>query len=329
LQLAHAHFGPRLLRGIQDNDNPSFLNDWRQDLRFELLTNASHHLSSRHPKLAGSIPDGFPDLKVLDLYVNPVVHESDLAAGPPLSFTCNELKAMQFAAFAAVTFHWGRTAQGVFKRYEDVLFPAMALRQLIQGAVAIDEGCSVAGSSCCPMIGAIVRERKAAGTCFLSEVRVMLAIPSQLIRQICGCLPGPPLTEAVITQIEEDCARYRAWLPREMMEVVRPDLIAVYEHSTISKKQSGRWFIFILCFLEGCSTHHSIQAPSDDGSQTANRAFAFRAHGLFIKSSWLVSHHQIILVMFLILLTGTGPRPGQIVYDISKSSDSEDNSGET
>jgi hypothetical protein len=211
---------------------------------------------------------------VLDLYISPAMHENELTVEPPLSFTCKEPDPVEFASFAAVNFQWGRAAEGLFKRYKDVLFPTIALRQLIQFAVAIDEGHCVAGPSCCPMIGAITLEREVASSCFLPEVRVLLAIPSQVIRQICGSLPGPPLSEDVVMQIEGDCQKYRAWLSREMVEAVRPDLIAVYERSAAaSKKPSSRCFLFGLQSSR-CSTdfsmhacHSILQASSNQDSQ--------------------------------------------------------------
>jgi hypothetical protein len=56
-------------------------------MRVELLQNRSRNHSSRHAKLSGNIPDDFPDLRTLDLYINPTSHDSDLTAPRPLAST--------------------------------------------------------------------------------------------------------------------------------------------------------------------------------------------------------------------------------------------------
>jgi hypothetical protein len=203
------------------------MNEWRQDLRSELLMNRSHYLTSRQAKLSGNITEDFPDQKVLRLYTHPAAHDTDLVG---LSFSCADLQAGQLTALAAVTFQWGRSAKDLFKRYMVLFFPAMAVRQLVQGAVDIDGGVSDAtGEDCCPMLGAIVGERESHSTCFLHEFRVMLLIPYQLILDICMALPGPPLSKSTIVEIEGDCKKCCAWLPCDMVEVVRPDLVSTYK----------------------------------------------------------------------------------------------------
>jgi hypothetical protein len=216
--------------------------EWRQDLRHELLTNRSRLLTSRYPKLSDNITDDFPDLGVLWLYTHPASHSNNLAG---LSFTHPDLGAAQLTKLAAVTFQWGRSAAGVFNRYRDHLFPAMALWQLVQAMVAIDHGNSEPGGTCCTILGEIVGERAISSTCFLPEFRVLLVIPSELIEDICASLPGPALNESTIAEIEQDCRDSRAWLPRVMVEVVRPDLASAYKGSA-----SGRCrFIGILFYL--------------------------------------------------------------------------------
>lgn len=234
-QLARAGYGRRLVERIQDpaataDSTQTFLAEWRQDLRAELLTNGSGFLTSRHPKLAATVPDTFPELDVLDLYLHPISHENDLTDSPPLVFSCSEPRAVELTAIASTTFQWGRVAKGIFKRYEEIFFPAMAIHQIIQGAVDIDTGRAIPGESC-PMIGEILLERKVASTCFLPEVRVLLIIPPKLIEDICAGLPGSALSALAIAQIKRDCKKYRAWLPRAMIEVVRPDLIVAYKSS--------------------------------------------------------------------------------------------------
>jgi len=229
-QLARLHFGQDLLHAAESGQDISGqMNEWRQNLRRELLINHSRRLTSRHPKLSGNIPDDFPDLKVLRLFTHPATHSGDFA-GP----SCTDIQAVQLTELAAVTFEWGRSVTKLFNRYRDLLFPAMALRQLVQAAVEIDKGYSEAGCTCCPIIGEIVGERAVHSTCFLPEFRCLLLIPSKLISDICASLPGPALAESTIAEIERDCQKYRAWLPQAMVGVVRPDLVSTYKGSASS-----------------------------------------------------------------------------------------------
>jgi len=165
---------------------------------------------------------------------------------PGLTFSSCGPQAVDLTRFATVNFQWGGDAKTVFSRYEEVIFPAMALHQLVQSAVDIDKGHAVAGS-CSPMIGKILLERTSAKTCFLPEVRVLLIIPSSLIREICASLSGPAPEESVIEEIEENCKKYRAWLPAEIVRTVRPDLFAdhpkrLFISLKAKKTKSGREF---------------------------------------------------------------------------------------
>jgi hypothetical protein len=89
-QLVQLHFRRDLLHAAKSGlDTSGHMNEWRQNLRHELLINDSHRLTSRHPKLSGNIPDDFPDLKVLRLYTHPATHSGDLA-GP----SCTGIRTM-------------------------------------------------------------------------------------------------------------------------------------------------------------------------------------------------------------------------------------------
>jgi Holliday junction resolvase YEN1 len=229
------------------------LDEWRQEVRLELLYNRSQHLSSRHPKLSRNIPDNFPDLDILNLYINPASHENDLATSPPLTFICTQPQVTQLAVLASTMFQWGRSAEDLFERYRDHIFPAMAVRQLIESAVSIDGGSLTAGAECCPMLHSIIGERSSASTCFLPKYRVLLAIPSCLIRDICSSLPSPP-SQPRIVAIEEVCKKYRAWLPRTMVELVRPDLVSSYEWFGPKKEKRPSTLVILLSYF---TVHHS------------------------------------------------------------------------
>jgi hypothetical protein len=89
-QLVRLHFGRDLLHAAESGqDTSGHMNEWRQNLRRELLINHSHRLTLRHPNLSANIPDDFPDLKVLRLYTHPATHSGDLA-GP----SCTDIRTM-------------------------------------------------------------------------------------------------------------------------------------------------------------------------------------------------------------------------------------------
>ncbi|KIM86490.1 hypothetical protein PILCRDRAFT_816437 [Piloderma croceum F 1598] len=227
-QLARAGFGRRLINGVQDgsdNSRNQFLHEWRKDVRSELRTNSKAYLTTCHPILADSIPDNIPDLAGLDLYLRPVNREHDFS--PALTLPCGETQAASMTQFVTTHFSWGNDAKAVFNCYKNALFPSIAFRQLIQSTVDMDNGCAVAGL-CCPMIGTILMERTCAET-FLAEVRVLLVIPSNLIRQICIDLDSPAPGEHIIAEIKATCKTYSAWLPSVIVKAVRPDLFVEYE----------------------------------------------------------------------------------------------------
>ena len=248
-KLAKAGYGRHLIDGIRTLPSAvigDFLDEWRQDLRTELLQNSSGHLGTRHVSLANSISDDFPVLGILDLYINPAVHPAGFGTDSCLSFSSSELRAADFAQFSASHFQWGRTAQALVKRYGDAFFPAMAVRQLIQAAVDIDKGQALADSGC-PMIGRIVGQRQSQDTCFLKEVRVLLRVSLALIREICTSLRGPVVTDSEILKIRHTATKFRAWLPTDMVRIVLPARLAEFELRSPVKqkgKTSGMWPVY-------------------------------------------------------------------------------------
>ena len=234
------------MRTLSPQELGQFLDDWRKDLRVELRNNISGQLSTRHASLASNVPDNFPSLNVVDLYLNPTVHDGEFDPNHSIAFSSGEPGAVDLAKFSASHFRWGRTAQAIIKRYGNAFFPAMAIRQLIQAAVDIDHGRALPDSGC-PMIGKIIRRREAPDTCFLQEVQVLLVISLKLIRQICASLPGPTVTDANVLAIRHVATKFRAWLPIDMVRVVLPARLAAFElqsPATKRVKTSGTWQFF-------------------------------------------------------------------------------------
>ena len=253
-------FGHRLLDNIRTLPPQAVsqsLDDWRKDLRTELCNNISGQLSTRHVSLASNIPDNFPSLHVVDSYLNPVVHDDrEFNTDYSIVLSSGESCAVELAKFSISHFHWGRTAQGIIKRYGNAFFPAMAIRQLIKAAVDIDKGRALPDSGC-PMIGKIIRRREAPDTCFLQEVRVLLIISLKMIQQICASLPGPTVTDAEILMIRHAATKFRAWLPTDMVHVVLPARLATFERESIVGMSDSRWPIYESFMLLSCLSETS------------------------------------------------------------------------
>jgi hypothetical protein len=77
--LAQGGYGTTLLDGISRNqsttDVAAFLALWRETLIRKLQTNHSGFLHKHLPVLAASVPVDFPNLKFINLYLNPATSE--------------------------------------------------------------------------------------------------------------------------------------------------------------------------------------------------------------------------------------------------------------
>ena len=72
--LARCGFGDTLLtaaRTLHGSNLEKFLNTWCDSLRLELSTNSQGFLCRCERTLASSLPDSFPDVDILSLYVTP------------------------------------------------------------------------------------------------------------------------------------------------------------------------------------------------------------------------------------------------------------------
>ncbi|KAF7290007.1 hypothetical protein HMN09_01305400 [Mycena chlorophos] len=102
------------LSGRFDDDDAlaAFLVGWRQDLRAELRTNSRRFLKSRQPAASNKIPESFPNIRILRLYVAPAV--SGVMAPHALSARVPDLSKL--ALFCANKFGWdGNTIVTKFK----------------------------------------------------------------------------------------------------------------------------------------------------------------------------------------------------------------------
>ncbi|KAJ6483023.1 PIN domain-like protein [Mycena vulgaris] len=105
---------------------------WRNAVQAELRTNSSGFLASRHPKLADDIPDNFPDMRVVDLYINPLTSWSPHFVGHAPDVTLwipREPVIHEISKFCVERLHW-RTPAILKKRFASVLWPGVAFRMI-------------------------------------------------------------------------------------------------------------------------------------------------------------------------------------------------------
>ncbi|GAW08489.1 PIN domain-like partial [Lentinula edodes] len=140
--LACAGFGKRLCLAAltyseNSDDLQNFLRQWKSELSQELKTNASGFLPRKSPKLANTIPNSFPDIKVLLAYLRPVTSESlgrserydDLLvdAGGHDGWLKKDPSLPLLAKNCEFYFEWG-FLESIIKRFRTVIFHGITLR---------------------------------------------------------------------------------------------------------------------------------------------------------------------------------------------------------
>lgn len=121
--------------------------------------------------------------------------------------------------FVETRFFWAKTLPGILRHFGDSIFPALAIRELVDRTLKIDRGQLNGG---CEFLGAIRGERQNHTTCFLQEVRVSLNVSDDLLQRVRSSLHGDVMMGAVAIQPN---TRYRAWVPRVVLEVAMPELL--------------------------------------------------------------------------------------------------------
>jgi Holliday junction resolvase YEN1 len=110
--LAVQGFGQELVDIVtcsKASDLDENLSRWREAIRDELRTNSSGHLANHYLELADEIPDTFPDLKVVDSYMNPLTSGSPHYIGlmPDFKFwKPREPAVHQLSIFCSSVFGW-------------------------------------------------------------------------------------------------------------------------------------------------------------------------------------------------------------------------------
>ncbi|KAJ7468333.1 hypothetical protein B0H11DRAFT_2239119 [Mycena galericulata] len=129
----------RILTSFVGAEQEQELATWRIALTAELRSNSAGSLDKRHPKLADAFPGNFPDLDVVELYMDPLTSWSSRFTGtPPVTslWTPAEPDVYQLSAFCAAHFGWQGDIQNRFKAN---LWPGVAFQMISSRYIIYDE----------------------------------------------------------------------------------------------------------------------------------------------------------------------------------------------
>ncbi|TIC74042.1 hypothetical protein E3Q00_02335 [Wallemia mellicola] len=145
--LARAGFGDKLIEGVrtlQRDQLDSFLTNWREELKEELANNSSGYLSSKRPSVATSITTSFPDLDVLERYINPLTTES-IDCEQKYKESLNNIKynkepnIAELARFCEEYFEWGEKSR-IIAKFRNSVWDGIYIRALRASTVSLDGG---------------------------------------------------------------------------------------------------------------------------------------------------------------------------------------------
>ena len=227
IRLAREGYGKTLLDGINHLHNQSttdmaaFLVGWRKTLIHELQTNQSGSLHKRLPILAASVPLNFPDLKFINLYLNPVTSEHEQHKRAAVAIIAERgPDLVRLAQFAEEHFVWGDFA-GIMKRFFSCVFPGLALRELLSAARDIDRGIH---PKLPLMIGKIHGQRQSSNSSAhrALEVRASLVVSRSTIDAIHDGLMDTTSNVVFSKWLDSALPRLRLWIPHVIHSFVLP-----------------------------------------------------------------------------------------------------------
>ncbi|KZT08478.1 PIN domain-like protein [Laetiporus sulphureus 93-53] len=138
--LARLGFGDMLLDAYEQHDQQDllpFLTQWRADLNTELRTNAHDLLRYSYPSL--HVPDHFPNMQLLQSYMNPLNSASGGRQGGGTLRDNADLNIPAAAAFCEIYFdEWGYRS-AIIKRFRNLLWEAAVVHILRRAALEADE----------------------------------------------------------------------------------------------------------------------------------------------------------------------------------------------
>lgn len=187
----------------------------------------------RQRDLANSIPTDFPDINIVNLYLDPAINQHDIhrpaVSGNPASISL-------LAVFAEEHFVWGDTA-GILKHFTDDILPGLAMRQLLHAGAAGDLGLSGTEKNC-PLIEPPIHLRRVRAE-HAPELRLTLKVDIAL-SVVRGAIKGTRNTPATNREVDAWFAcNHRVWLPEIMVSRVFPALVRGFKGGNTSSTQKS------------------------------------------------------------------------------------------
>ncbi|KAF8123806.1 hypothetical protein K438DRAFT_1650530, partial [Mycena galopus ATCC 62051] len=121
-----------ILTSCKAPDINEYLATWRNVVHTKLQTNSSGHLDKCHPKLATAIPNTFPDLKVVEFYMNPLTSASPHYTGTMPDF--NSWKPWEpvihkILSLCSSLFGWH--SKNLLKKLNSNVWPAVVFKMIL------------------------------------------------------------------------------------------------------------------------------------------------------------------------------------------------------
>ena len=137
--LANNGFGETLCdaaRKLSTAKLSEYLFGWREEVRAFLQTDPLQSMGTRHPALASSMPDSFPNLEVLSLYLFPLTSSDKAISG--LNLDGDTPNITQITQLCELYFSWGNPS-AILVKFENGVFQVLLMVALRDEIVRREE----------------------------------------------------------------------------------------------------------------------------------------------------------------------------------------------
>jgi hypothetical protein len=227
ITIARGGYGATLVDGIRGTTTEEasvFLAGWRKMLVDEIQTNRSGLLHMHCPQIADVVPPNFPELKYINLYLNPLTSTHKQGGEAVAAITVQDPSLALLARFVEDHFLY-KDIVSILTRFSTGIFPGLALQELLSMRCEMDLGLQ-AGTLV--MVGKVHGMRKPSGASagHAQEVHTSLVVPHGVIEAIDNAMVVKWLTPEVATLAERwmdtKLPHLRAWLPYDVLNLVAP-----------------------------------------------------------------------------------------------------------
>lgn len=134
LALAQCSFGNQLIHAMETlsgQNLATFLDQWQDDMDYKLETNTSGRLQHTSPTLAQKIPNTFPQLEILYLYLRLLTSWSSNPSAPPDSSLWHFTRpsVLQITQFCQLVLHW-TTELKLHTEFKKLLWEGFCLQMI-------------------------------------------------------------------------------------------------------------------------------------------------------------------------------------------------------